>query len=662
MPQTSALPGLPLRFRQVHLDFHTSPAIEGIGAAFDPEEFADTLEKARVNSVTCFARCHHGYLYFASEAHPERIHPHLARPNLLAEQIDACHRRNIRVPIYITVQWDEFSADRHREWLCLDENGAEYGTKPLDAGFYRNLDVFHPGYRQFLFDHTCEVLTTLPTDGLFFDIVSPKPSLALHWIEAMDRAGRNPADADERMRFAQKVLNEWMEEMTAFVRTLNSDCTIFYNAGHIGPKHRVIKDAYTHFELESLPSGGWGYLHFPQAARYSRTLGHDFLGMTGKFHTSWGDFGSFKNEAALQFECFHALALNGRISVGDQLPPSGKLDAATYDLIGSVYREVERKEPYCTGATAVVDVALVTSESPEYHPHSDRHLNNVLGAIRMLQELHVQFDIVDNAADFSKYRLLILPDDVIGADLPEKIAAYLAGGGSVIASCRSCEGAAFLGVEAQGEAPYSPDFFVPTETIGRGLPEVGHVMYLRGRQVMPMPGTETLASTEIPYFNRTWRNFCSHAHTPSSGKAGYPAATRAGNVVYLAHPVFRQYHERAPRWVKTMVADAIRLLLPDPVLEVDGPSSLIATVNYQATEDRYPVHLLHYVPERRGQQFDIIEDVLPVYGVDVRLRLPKTPTTVTIVPEGELVPFAVADGVIAFTLPKLVGHAILLVE
>ncbi|MBC7893095.1 MAG: twin-arginine translocation signal domain-containing protein, partial [Sphingobacteriaceae bacterium] len=32
-----------LRYRQVHLDFHTSEHIAGIGADFDPEKFAATL-------------------------------------------------------------------------------------------------------------------------------------------------------------------------------------------------------------------------------------------------------------------------------------------------------------------------------------------------------------------------------------------------------------------------------------------------------------------------------------------------------------------------------------------------------------------------------------------------------------------------------------------
>jgi len=57
-----------LRFRQVHLDFHTSEAIPGIGSAFDANEFADTLAAANVNSVTCFSRCHHGWIYHDTRA------------------------------------------------------------------------------------------------------------------------------------------------------------------------------------------------------------------------------------------------------------------------------------------------------------------------------------------------------------------------------------------------------------------------------------------------------------------------------------------------------------------------------------------------------------------------------------------------------------------
>jgi hypothetical protein len=143
-----------LRFRQIHLDFHTSEHIEGIGSAFDPEEFADTLVRAHVNSITCFARCHHGWIYYDTQAFPERRHPHLTR-NLLKEQIEACHARGIRAPIYLTVQWDHFTANQHPEWRVVQPDGRLEGTPPYEAGFYRRLCVNSP-YLDFLKAHVQE--------------------------------------------------------------------------------------------------------------------------------------------------------------------------------------------------------------------------------------------------------------------------------------------------------------------------------------------------------------------------------------------------------------------------------------------------------------------------------------------------------------------------
>lgn len=658
-----------LNFRQIHLDFHTSEAIPGIGADFDPEEYASVLDKARVNSITTFARCHHGYLYYDSKVHPERVHPHLTRKNLLVEQIEACHQRGIRVPIYTTVQWDEYSADRHRDWLMIDENGTEFGTKPFEAGFYRFLDVFHPGYRQFLYDHVKELLETMSVDGLFFDIVQNRPSVAKHWLDAMDNAGFDPENEGDRQRFAAKVHDEWALEMTEFIRQFSKDCTLFYNSGHVGSRHRSSMAAYSHYELESLPSGGWGYLHFPQAMRYARGLGKDCLGMTGKFHTSWGDFHSFKNPAALQFECFHMLALGAKCSVGDQLHPSGQIDETTYELIGGVYSEVEKKEAWCRNAISLSEIGVLTPEEfvtqrPAFNAKSDRDQPAVMGAIRMLQELRLQFDILDTDRDFGAYKLLILPDEIPVDDvLAEKLENYLAGGGSIVASYHSGlshDGADFtsqaFGVNLVGDAPFSPDFIVPGD-LGSGLPATGHVMYFKGLEVQPAEGAQVLARVEVPYFNRTWRHFCSHRHTPSQGEIAYPAATKKGRIIYFAHPIFAQYQNCAPRWCKQLVSNAIDVLLPEKLVEVVGPSSLLAALNEQPHESRRVLHLLHYIPERRGQAFDVIEDVILLHLLEVSVA--GEAQSVRLVPSGDALEFTNQGGRVHFTVPKLDGHAMI---
>ena len=35
------------------------------------------------------------------------------------------------------------------------------------------------------------------------------------------------------------------------------------------------------------------------------------------------------------------------------------------------------------------------------------------------------------------------------------------------------------------------------------------------------------------------------------------------------------------------------------------------------------MHLLHYIPERRSQDIDIIEDVIPLYDVKVSIKVPE---------------------------------------
>ncbi len=666
-----------LSFRHIHLDFHTSPDIQAIGRDFDPAEFAKTLKKAHVSSINCFARCHHGYLYYPSKVNPERIHPHLERPNLLPEQIEACHREGIRVPIYITVQWDQFTSDRHRDWLMIDEHGTPIGNGQdcgaLQPGFYRRLDVSHPGYISFLENHVREVFATMPVDGLWFDIVVPYFSYAKHWLDGMDNAGLCVTNPDHRTRYARDVIDRFKLRMTEFVRSLpeyTDECTIFYNAGHVGPRHRSSSEAYTHYELESLPGGGWGYMHFPVAQRYARGLGKPTLGMTGKFHSSWGDFHGYKNEAALEFECFNMLALGAKTCIGDQLHPRGRLDPTTYELIGGVFSQVEAKEPWCKDAKAVTEIGVMIPEEFQrgegvFHDQEQSQGRTDFGVARMLQELGHQFDMISSDREFGAYKVIVLPDTIpVDHALAEKLRGFVNAGGSLLLSHRSGltpEGDRFadplFGVKLVGDASYQPDFLRPGEALMAGLSDTRYVMAQRAVEVRPLAGTEVLAETERPYFNRTWRHFCSHQYAPTSGEVVYPSVVRQGRVIYLAHPVFRMYNYEACRWIKRIVSNAIDLLMPQRLVVHNGPSSLIVTLNEQIAESRYVMHLLHYIPERRGEAFDVVEDVIPLYDLTLTVRPPKAVSAVRLVPGGDVLKME-DDGVggVRFTVPKLEGH------
>jgi hypothetical protein len=133
-------------------------------------------------------------------------------------------------------------------------------------------------------------------------------------------------------------------------------------------------------------------------------------------------------------------------------------------------------------------------------------------------------------------------------------------------------------------------------------------------------------------------------------------------VITFSHPIFQQYEQNAPRWVKQLFLNVVKLLLPDPVLQVDGPSTLIATVNRQSQQHRDIVHLLHFIPERRGRDFDVVEDVITLTRIPVRLKVDQPVEMVRVVPEGEVLPFDYIDGYCHVMYPVLSGHGMLEVQ
>ena len=112
---------------------------------------------------------------------------------------------------------------------------------------------------------------------------------------------------------------------------------------------------------------------------------------------------------------------------------------------------------------------------------------------------------------------------------------------------------------------------------------------------------------------------------------------------------------------RTLVLNALRELLPEPLVRTDGPTTLQVTVNRQPEQKRTVVHLLHYIPERRSLAPDTVEDVLPIYNVGLDIRS-ATPSRAYLAPSGGDVPFATAGGRVRFTVPEVRGHVMVVLD
>jgi len=649
-------------FRQIHLDFHTGPAIPDVGTEFDAEAFAARLVEARVNSVTLFAKCHHGHLYYRTR-HPAR-HPGMSpRLDLLGEQIEALHRRGIRAPIYLSVQCDEYAANTHPEWRTVLPDGKLAGP-PLEACWHL-VDMSSP-YQDYLAEQLAEVLKLFhPVDGIFLDMCWDQPSLSAWALAGMRRANLNPEREADRAKYAHQVslayMRRYRQQIEAAAR--RRDVPVAFNSRplwNLAEERKYLR----HVEIEALPTGGWGYTYFPLNVRFARTFGLPTLGMTGRFHKSWADFGGLKPQAALMYECCQMLAHGARCSIGDQLHPRGTLDQGAYDLIGAVYRYVAACEPWCEGARPVTELAVLRASEAGYHlPPGNAHE----GAVRALTQLRQQFDFISPDAAFTPYAAVIVPETMtVAPALAARLKDFIRRGGAVLFVGPSGFDPAgnpvlgeLQGVANHGESPYSVSYLRFSGDFAAGIAaNTDHAMYERGLRLKPRPGARGFVRIVEPYFERTWAHFCSHYQTPADRLSPYVAAVAKGRVITLAHPVFKAYATHGNLACRQLLGKCLDRLLPNPLTRVSAPSFVEVTVTRQGRQ-RDIVHLLAYAPQRRTQQLDIVEDPLLVKDLQLSLRLAQAPRAVFLQPGNVTVPCRYRSGRAEVTVPEFSGHAML---
>lgn len=655
-----------MRFRQVHLDFHTSEAITPIGDRFDKRQFQEMLKLGHVDSITVFSKCHHGWAYHPSEAN--EMHPGLSY-DLLAAQIEAAHEINVKTPVYLSAGLDEKLARRHPEWLIRDKNDrTNWADGFMEPGYHQF--CMNSPYLDILLEQIREVVQRYDVDGVFLDIVGIRKCYCHNCVDAIRRKGHDPREEEVMKILWESTYANYTARVKETVESLKPGLPIFHNGGHIKRGRRDLAAMNTHLELESLPTGGWGYDHFPLSARYVQTLGYDFLGMTGKFHTAWGEFGGYKHPNALRYETALSLANGAKCSIGDQLHPNGRMDPATYELIGKAYQEVESKEVWCVNATNVADVALLSLEATGVHPKVKEDVsqsNSDAGAVRMLLEGKILFDVIDMENDFSAYKVIILPDYVaVNDDLKTKLNMFLNQGGKILAtgwSGLNLDGTSFaidFGARYLGVNPYRPDYFSPLfkpESLG----EASFVMYSEGQKLELAGGTE-LGSRKDPYFNRDVFTFCSHKHTPCSEVYGGPGMVESSNGIYLAWNVFEDYANQGSLILKEMVLYALNRLLPDKALNTNLPAQGVTTVQEQKEEKRLVNHLLYASPVRRGNNIEVIEDIVPIFDVQVSIRTTHRVKNVYLAPQNQELSFKYESDKVYYTIPKLECHQMVVID
>lgn len=664
-PRLAELRGKP--WRKVHLDFHNSHHIPAIGERFDAAEFGDTLLKANVNAIVVFAKDMHGYFYYPSKFGP--VHPGL-KFDLLGAQVEACRQRNIAVYAYYCTAWDNYLAERHPEWLVFKRDRTTYLPRFDQTPGWTALCIAQEGFVRLMEQHTAEFVSKYPLDGAWFDMPYPIAGECFceECLSQLRARGRDPLDRRAQREHKQELETRFLERLYKTVQGARPGCQVDFNnqaAYALGGRVKWMDN----IDLEALPSAAsWGYYFFPLVTRYTRTFGLANYGMTGRFKASWADFGGLKLPAQLDVECASIVANAARCDIGDQMPPSARLDRAVYHVIGAAYARIKALEPYLEAAAPVTEAALMVKGLPLDHLNSEANL----GWVKALIESRVQFEVVEPDADWERYALIVLPEGLdVDVALAARLQAYAAKGGALIVShdaglvgLREPGWLDSFGFTFAGMSPFKPAYMVPRQDFTPGIPGYEYALYEGASQWRASGPATVVAQLGEPLFQRSPQHYTSHAQSPFDHLTDYAAAAVSGRVALCGFPLGASYYSQGYWVYRALLKHLLKQVLPSPIVSSDAPVSAEITVNWQGgPKPRYLVHVVNWSANRGTPRHPVFhEEPITLTGVTIRLNLPVSSLRVRAAVSGVDLTASRDGGAAVVAVPPVKVHEVLVFE
>ena len=621
--------------RAIHIDFHTMPGIDDFGENFDAATFAETLSSAKVGYINFFGRCNKGFSYYPTKVGVE--YPGL-KTNMLKDVIDECHKRNIGVTAYLNGCISHEVILRNPKYAKQTRDGSTVIYDPASEHHAYQVGCFNTGYSEHIISEIREMLAYNP-DGIFCDCMRIDPCFCPLCVEKMELLGVDMNDDDAVLEFQYNTL---LDMIDAIRDVVPEDVRLYFNSSIPYDK---IADRQSHVEVECLPTGGWGYEFYRSQANYFKAITDERVYMSGCFIDGWGDFGGKKSKASMENDAYDALIYGYTPSIGDHLHPKGELNQRMYRDIGEIYSYVEQLEPWTEKTAPYAEVAVLRNQVThknvlKFLTESDK------GVSRMLAELKICFDTINESMDFSKYKLLILPDHIEITDtLFEKLKSYK---GSILSSGSS--------IRQGGVWDFVESFQKDTNT---------HGFYNQGEEVfgmyncgIKMTSHDSIADYIEPYFNETFDGKHYYFYIPPKESAGFSAIAMKDRRAHICFNIFEAYNQHGAIFHKELIDAMITQLLPERKITTDLPST--ARVTLAEGDDFCLLHIKTTFPEIREARGVVEEHVRMPAGNKVILS--GTYTAVKTLPDLKELCFKCKKGKTEITLPEINGYIPIMLE
>ncbi|CAK7038299.1 MAG: hypothetical protein PETM_01595 [Petrimonas sp.] len=355
-----------------------------------------------------------------------------------------------------------------------------------------------------------------------------------------------------------------------------------------------------------------------------------------------------------------------RPNIGGHFHPRGDLETPVLNRIEKIYTDLQDKEEWYNRARPVTDIAIV-------YPKTIQHIRNdveLRSAVRMLCELKQQFDVVTLSSDWSKYKVLIFPDNVIFTDeIACRVKSHIDAGKTIISTGFSgldSQKTGFKlekewGIKFMGENDFDPAYITVGKRFDSGLPEMPLSLYSSGIDVQPLSDTKVEANLIKPYQNRGWDGNYAIVYNPPQKKTEMPGLTVKGNVAHFSHQIFSGYYDKASVELRRLFSNVLNTFHDEPILKTENLPAF-ARIFVTEQPNRKMVHLLSYIPEIRGKT-PIIEEGIEISDVKIMLRDEKKIfKKVYLAPEKKELPVKNINCYAEVTISKSKGYSLIVFE